>query len=91
MVILSLCGDKYNKPSDKPEDMTVLDRMWKRAVARLAVGRFDAAGLTVTRVASALASSRSRCAEYWARHCARVGAQSGPSFPSFRRRHSSSR
>jgi hypothetical protein len=34
MVILSLCGDKYNKPSDKPEDMTVLDRMWKRAVAR---------------------------------------------------------
>jgi len=35
MVILSLCGDKYNKPSDKPEDMTVLDRRWKRAVARL--------------------------------------------------------
>jgi hypothetical protein len=35
MVILSLCGDKYNKPSDKPEDMTVLDRLWKRAVARL--------------------------------------------------------
>ena len=34
MVILSLCGDKYNKPSDKPEDMTVLDRMWKRALAR---------------------------------------------------------
>ena len=34
MVILSLCGDKYNKPSDKPEDMTVLDRMWKRVVAR---------------------------------------------------------
>lgn len=34
MVILSLCGDKYNKPSDKPEDMTLLDRMWKRAVAR---------------------------------------------------------
>jgi hypothetical protein len=34
MVILSLCGDKYNKPSDKLEDMTVLDRMWKRAVAR---------------------------------------------------------
>lgn len=35
MVILSLCGDKYNKPSDKPEDMTLLDRMWKRAVARI--------------------------------------------------------
>jgi hypothetical protein len=34
MVILSLCGDKYNKPSDKLEDMTVLDRLWKRAVAR---------------------------------------------------------
>ena len=34
MVILSLCGDKYNKPSDKPEDMTLLDRVWKRAVAR---------------------------------------------------------
>ena len=34
MVILSLCGDKYNKPSDKLEDMTLLDRAWKRAVAR---------------------------------------------------------
>ncbi len=34
MVILSLCGDKYNKPSDKPEDLTLLDRAWKRAVAR---------------------------------------------------------
>jgi len=36
MVILSLCGDKYNKPSDKPEDLTLLDRAWKRAVARFA-------------------------------------------------------
>ena len=34
MVILSLCGDKYNKPSDKLEDLTLLDRAWKRAVAR---------------------------------------------------------
>jgi hypothetical protein len=34
MVILSLCGDKYNKPSDKLEDLTLLDRIWKRAVAR---------------------------------------------------------
>jgi len=34
MVILSLCGDKYNKPSDKLEDMTLLDRAWKRVVAR---------------------------------------------------------
>jgi hypothetical protein len=33
MVILSLCGDKYNHPSDKPEDLTLLDRAWKRAVA----------------------------------------------------------
>jgi hypothetical protein len=33
MVILSLCGDKYNKPSDKPEDLTLLDRAWKRMVA----------------------------------------------------------
>jgi len=36
MVILSLCGDKYNKPSDKLEDLTLLDRAWKRAVARFA-------------------------------------------------------
>ena len=34
MVILSLCGDKYNKPSDKLEDLTLLDRAWKRAVTR---------------------------------------------------------
>jgi hypothetical protein len=34
MVILSLCGDKYNKPSDKLEDLTLLDRAWKRVVAR---------------------------------------------------------
>jgi hypothetical protein len=34
MVILSLCGDKYSKPSDDLEDMTLLDRAWKRAVAR---------------------------------------------------------
>jgi hypothetical protein len=34
MVILSLCGDKYNKPSDKLEDLTLLDRAWKRVIAR---------------------------------------------------------
>jgi len=34
MVILSLCGDKYNNPSEKLEDLTLLDRVWKRAVAR---------------------------------------------------------
>lgn len=35
MVILSLCGDKYNRPSEKLEDLTPLDRAWKRVVARI--------------------------------------------------------
>ncbi|EWY36373.1 hypothetical protein N825_26195 [Skermanella stibiiresistens SB22] len=35
MVILSLCGDKYNHPSDKLGDMTFLDRAWKRAADRV--------------------------------------------------------
>jgi hypothetical protein len=38
MVILSLCGDKYSNPSDKPEDLTLLDRAWKRAVAHFKQG-----------------------------------------------------
>ena len=32
MVILSLCGDRYNRPSDNPRDMTPLDRAWRRVV-----------------------------------------------------------
>lgn len=35
MVILSLCGDKYTRPSEKLEDLTPLDRAWKRVVARI--------------------------------------------------------
>ncbi|UEM05509.1 hypothetical protein JL101_008760 [Skermanella rosea] len=35
MVILSLCGDKYNHPSEKLEDLTPLDRAWKRVMARI--------------------------------------------------------
>jgi hypothetical protein len=45
MVILSLCGDKYNKPSDKLEDLTLLDRAWKRAVARFSQDNNAHAGL----------------------------------------------
>ena len=46
MVILSLCGDKYNKPSDKPEDLTLLDRAWKRVVARFGQDNTKRAELT---------------------------------------------
>ena len=35
MVILSLCGDKYTRPSEKLDDLTPLDRAWKRVVARI--------------------------------------------------------
>ena len=41
MVILSLCGDKYTKPSDKLEDLTLLDRAWKRVVARFSHSHDD--------------------------------------------------
>jgi len=45
MVILSLCGDKYNKPSENLEDPTPLDRAWKRAVARFSQNNNAHAGL----------------------------------------------
>ena len=32
MVILSLCGDRYVRPSRNPKDMTPLDRAWRRVV-----------------------------------------------------------
>jgi hypothetical protein len=45
MVILSLCGDKYNKPSDKLEDLTLLDRAWKRAIAHFSQDNNAHAGI----------------------------------------------
>ncbi|WP_192499385.1 hypothetical protein [Skermanella pratensis] len=52
MVILSLCGDKYNRPSEKLEDLTPLDRAWKRVVARIRqIGDHRAAGSARPRTA----------------------------------------
>ena len=57
MVILSLCGDKYNKPSDKLEDLTLLDRAWKRLIDRLSQG--SDAHLTASHLATS--GTRSGC------------------------------